>query len=194
MILRRAPNLALGFALCLALSLVLLAAPRAGLSRPPGDASKTAAGSPKQEPGKKLSWLAFDAATELAAKEQKHVIVDIYTTWCGWCKVMDRQTYGDPQVSAYLIENFVLAKVNGESSAKLHWKGRELTERQFARQVGVTGYPATYFMKPDAELLGGVAGFIKSPDFMTYARYVHTRWYEKGKIQDYVDSLRTASQ
>ena len=121
-------------------------------------------------------------------------MVDIYTTWCGWCKVMDRQTYGDPQVSAYLTENFVLAKVNGESTAKIHWKGRELTERQFAKEVGVTGYPATYFMKPDAELLGGVAGYIKSPDFMMYARYVSTRWYEKGKVQDYVDSLRAAAQ
>ena len=142
----------------------------------------------------KLEWLTFDAAKERAAKEHKHVIVDIYTSWCGWCKVMERQTYGDPEVSAYLAQNFVLAKVNGESPTTLHWQGREISERQFARVVGVTGYPATYFLKPDAELLGGVAGYIKKPDFMIYARYISTRWYEKGKIQDYVDSLRTAPQ
>lgn len=134
----------------------------------------------------KLDWLAFDAAAARASKEGKHVIVDIYTTWCGWCRVMDRETYGNPQVATYLAQNFVLAKVNGESSAKIHWKGREITERQFTREVGVAGFPTTFFLKPDLDVLGGVPGFIQPGDFMVYARYVSTRWYEKGKIQDYV--------
>lgn len=143
--------------------------------------------------GEKLEWLAFDAATARAKDQKKHIIVDIYTTWCGWCRVMEQQTYGDPEVAAYLRDNFVLAKVNGESSAKLRWRGKELTERQFARAVGVTGYPATYFLKPDAELLGGMGGFLRPPEFMIYARYVSTRWYEKGKINAYMDSLRSAA-
>lgn len=184
----------LRLAVGIVLSAALLAGPRPGASKPGADAPKPAAQAQGGEAGSKLPWLAFDVAAEQASKQKKHMIVDIYTTWCGWCKVMDRQTYGDPQVSSYLLENFVLAKINGESSAKLHWKGKELTERQFAKEVGVTGYPATYFMKPDAELLGGVAGYIKTPDFMTYARYVNTRWYEKGNVQQYVDSLRTAAQ
>jgi thioredoxin-related protein len=140
---------------------------------------------------KKLNWLAFDAASERASKEGKHVIVDIYTTWCGWCKVMDRETYGNAEVADYLTQNFVLAKVNGESSAKLHWKGKELTERQFAREVGVTGFPATFFFKPDSELLGGVPGFIRPNDFIMMARFVNTKWYEKGKLQDFIKEQRT---
>ena len=51
---------------------------------------------------------------------------------------MDRQTYGNAQVADYLTENFVLAKVNGESSAEVHWKGKVMTERAFARSVGVS--------------------------------------------------------
>lgn len=140
---------------------------------------------------RKLDWLAFDAAASRASKEGKHVIVDIYTTWCGWCRVMDRQTYGDSEVADYLTQNFVLAKVNGESSSKLHWKGREITERQFTREVGVTGFPTTFFLKPDLGVLGGVPGFIRPRDFMIYARYVATRWYEKGKIQDYIKEQQT---
>jgi uncharacterized protein YyaL (SSP411 family) len=145
------------------------------------------------KPTQKLEWLAFDVATTRALAQKKHMIVDIYTTWCGWCRVMDQQTYGNPEVAAYLRENFVLAKVNGESTAKLKWLGKDLTERQFARAVGVNGYPATYFFKPDAQLLGGMSGFLQPPEFMIYAQYVATKWYEKGKIKAYADSIRAAN-
>lgn len=155
----------------------------------PAPLSRSATPAPGE---KKLAWLAFDAAMKQAKAENKHIIVDIYTTWCGWCKVMDRQTYGNREVAEYLTENFVLAKVNGESSSKLNWKGQTMTERQFARAVGVTGYPATYFLKPEAEVIGRAPGFIPPKDFMIYAKYVNTRWYEKGSPQEYVKSLETA--
>jgi len=80
--------------------------------------------------------------------------------------------------------------VNGESAATLTWQGKELTERSFAKTVGVTGYPSTFFMKPNADLLGGVPGYIKSPEMLIYAKYVSTRYYEKGKLQQFADSLR----
>jgi thioredoxin-related protein len=169
-----------------ALTLSLLLLPTLASSRPdpsaPAKAKPESPAAPTQgsSTSKKLDWLAFDAAAEKASKQNKHLIIDIYTSWCGWCRVMDRETYGNAEVADYLTSNFVLAKVNGESSSKLHWKGEELTERQFARKVGVTGYPATFFMKPNADLLGGVPGYIKSPDFMVYSRYVATKCYEKG--------------
>jgi thioredoxin-related protein len=140
--------------------------------------------------GGKVSWLAFDAAAEQAKKENKHMIVDVYTTWCGWCKVMDKQTYSNAQVADYLSQNFVLAKVNGESSAELHYKGEVMTERAFARKVGVTGFPTTYFLKPDADIIGGAPGFIPPDNFMVYAKYVSTKWYEKGSPQDYLKATQ----
>ena len=180
-------------ALLAALSLWIAPSPSPAAAMPPGS-EKSGAPGEGHKTGEKLEWFAFDAATARAKNEKKHLIVDIYTTWCGWCRIMEKQTYGDPEVAAYLRENFILAKVNGESSAKLRWRGKEMTERQFARAVGVTGYPATYFLKPDAELLGGMGGFLRPPEFMIYARYINTRWYEKGKIAAYVDSLRNAGQ
>ncbi|MGH7680367.1 MAG: thioredoxin family protein [Candidatus Eiseniibacteriota bacterium] len=160
---------------------------KSGGSTPKADA-------PTKADADKIEWLAFDAAATKAKAQEKHMIVDIYTTWCGWCKVMERETYANPQVVAYLHDNFILAKVNGESSAKLRWKGRDLTERQFAKTVGVNGYPSTYFFKPNAELLGGMSGFLMPPDFMIYAQYVATRYYEKGKIQAYADSIRATAK
>ncbi len=146
-----------------------------------------------KEGGKKIPGMGFDAAAERAKRENKHMIVDVYTTWCGWCKVMDRQTYSNADVAAYLNNNFVLAKVNGESSAELHYKGEVMTERAFARKVGVTGFPTTYFLKPDADIIGGAPGYIPPDNFMIYAKYVSTKWYEKGSPQDYLKATQQGS-
>lgn len=174
---------------CLA-ALALLALP--GLASAEKPVPRALMGSPASGE-RKLDWMEFDAAAARASKEGKHVIVDVYTTWCGWCRVMERQTYGDSEVADYVTRNFVLAKVNGESSAKIHWQGREMTERQFARETGVRGFPTTFFLKPDLEMLGGVPGFIRPHDFMLYARYVGTRWYEQGKIQDFIKAEQEKS-
>ena len=189
-------------ALLASLSLLLATVPPVGQAEP--DSKKQAATDKKAAENQekktaegakteaKLDWLALDAAVGKAKSQNKHVIVNVYTTWCGYCRMMDKQTFGNDEVAAHLRQNFVLAKVNGESSSKVHWQGQEMTEREFARAVGVTGFPATYFLKPNAEMLGGVSGYIRSPDFMIYAKYVSTKWYEKGKIQAYVDSLRAS--
>jgi thioredoxin-related protein len=171
---------------------VLLAFALVGADAPaPKEATKAAEERPDAKAaGEKVQWLSFDAAVAKARKENKHLVVDVYTNWCGWCKVMDRQTYGNADVAAYLTANFALAKVNGESAAKLTWQGRSISEREFAKAVGVNGYPSTYFMKPNADLLGGVAGYIKAPDMLIYTKYVHTKYYEKGKLQEFADSLR----
>jgi len=170
--------------------LALLSAPAQSL--PARKAPLNRSGKPA--PGEKtLPWLAFDLATDRAKKENKHIIVDVYTQWCGWCKVMDRQTYGNSEVADYLAQNFVLAKLNGESTSQVHWKGRTMTEREFARAIGVTGFPATYFLKPDAEMIGGAPGYIGPGDFMIYAKYISTRWYEKGTPQEYLKSTQQES-
>ena len=176
--------------LVLAFGLLGAGAPSSAPAPKDGGASAGGATAGEAKAGEKVQWLGFDAAIARAQKENKHLIVDVYTNWCSWCKVMDRQTYGNADVAAYLNEHFVLAKVNGESATKLTWQGKELTERAFARAVGVKGYPSTFFMKPNADLLGGVPGYIKSPDMLIYAKYISTRYYEKGKIQQFADSLR----
>ena len=85
---------------------------------------------------------------------------------------------------------YVVVYENKTISAELHWKGETMSERAFARKVGVTGFPATYFLKPDAEIIGGAPGYIPPDNFIIYAKYVSTRWYEKGSPQDYLKATQ----
>ena len=45
--------------------------------------------------GLNLKWHSFDEGSTKAKAEGKQILIDIYTDWCHWCKVMDEKTYSD---------------------------------------------------------------------------------------------------
>ena len=46
-----------------------------------------------------IAWrMDLDAATSEARQSGKVLMVDVYTDWCEWCKVLDTKTYTDPKV------------------------------------------------------------------------------------------------
>ncbi len=46
--------------------------------------------------------------------ESKPVLIDLYTNWCYWCKVMDKKTYNNPKVYAYISGHFYPVKHNAQ--------------------------------------------------------------------------------
>ena len=44
--------------------------------------------------------------------------MDIYTDWCGPCKLMDKNTFQNPDVAQYLNNNFYAVKFNAEGPNK----------------------------------------------------------------------------
>ncbi|MFN3590463.1 MAG: thioredoxin family protein, partial [Spirosomataceae bacterium] len=53
----------------------------------------TAAPSYAQE---KIAWLTIEEAFDKIQTQPKKVLIDVYTDWCGWCKVMDKNTFAHP--------------------------------------------------------------------------------------------------
>ncbi len=60
------------------------------------------------EPVEKTQWLTLAQAMEKMKIEKRPILIDLYTDWCGWCKVMDKKTYTNKNVSQYLAENSIL--------------------------------------------------------------------------------------
>jgi len=75
-----------------------------------------------------LIWHSIDQIEKLQAqhpKQAKKVIVDVYTDWCRWCKVMDQKTFTDAALIKYLNENYHMVKFNAEIKDELTFKGKK---------------------------------------------------------------------
>ncbi|MDG1332535.1 MAG: thioredoxin family protein [Crocinitomicaceae bacterium] len=58
--------------------------------------------------------LSIDEAIAKAKTENKKVFIDIYTTWCGPCKILDRNVFKNTGVGERVNPDFIAIKVDAE--------------------------------------------------------------------------------
>jgi thioredoxin-related protein len=140
-----------------------------------------------------VQWYTIEEADALLKTDPKPVFIDAYTDWCSWCKRLDKDTFSDPVIAAYLNENFIPVKFNAESKEPVTFLGTEFINdgklgksHQLAVALlrGSMGYPTIVFLSEKGELLGPVPGY-KTPRemepylvFMGESRYLTEKWNE----------------
>lgn len=63
----------------------------------------------------KINWLTIEEAYAKNLKEPRKFMIDVYTDWCGWCKVMDKNTFSDQRVIEYVNKKYYAVKLDAES-------------------------------------------------------------------------------
>lgn len=113
-----------------------------------------------------IEWLRLEEAYALNQQEPRKIFVDVYTDWCGWCKKMDKATFADEKVAAYVNENYYAVKLNAESDREFQMAGEKMTERQVAAQLGVRSYPTIVLIHEDFQRFQPAPGYRPANDFL----------------------------
>jgi S1-C subfamily serine protease/thioredoxin-related protein len=85
----------------------------------------------------------FEEIKAKALAENKMIFVDVFTTWCGPCKMLVKKTFPDAELGAYFNERFISASIDAEKG-----EGKEI-----AKAYGVTAYPTLLFLSANGDLV-----------------------------------------
>jgi thioredoxin-related protein len=154
-------------------------------------------------PGKekeKLNWITIEEAEAKYKAEARPILVDLYTDWCGWCKVMDKKTYSNQQLIKYLNEKYYVVKFNAERRDAITWKGKKYEfnsaykTHQLAIELtsGQLSYPTTIFMPDINDTPQTIAGMLEIKEMELITKYFGEKKYGSVAFDDYAKKFKSA--
>lgn len=118
--------------------------------------------------------LPFKDIIAKAKKEKKLVFIDAYASWCGPCKMMEKNVFTQKAVSDYYNTNFINARFDMEKG-----EGRDI-----ASKFGVRSYPTYLFLNGEGELVSRNTGYMEESLFVAMAQDINSPGNKKGSLKD----------
>jgi thioredoxin-related protein len=154
------------------------------------------------QPEAKINWLSFEEAYALWQKDPgKKFVIDVFTDWCGWCKVMDKNTFTNPVVADFINKYYYPVKFNAEQRKDIMLGTQKysfiaqgdggvhsLAAALLSNQLS---YPTTVFLDEHMRMIQPVPGYMDAPAFHQLTSYFFTNFhkvepFDKYKAETYV--------
>lgn len=144
----------------------------------------------------KPKWYTWEEAMEANAKEPRTIMVDIYTSWCGWCKRMDKATFQDPKVAKVLNEKFYAVKLDAEMREEVVFNNhtfkyfpnagrRGVHELAYSLLDGSMSYPSIVFLNEKMERIMISKGYKNADQFMVEMEYTAGKHYKNQNLEEF---------
>ena len=132
-----------------------------------------------------VKWQTVEQASKIDPQGNTRLyFVDFYTSWCGWCKKMDRETFTNPTVARILETYYVPVKFDAEGNAEFSWHGTKYSNvdaapgnrpntHPFAKKMlgAKMGFPSFVLFKSDQSQLTIIQGYKSANDMVMLLWY-----------------------
>src|SRR5947208_2464595 len=101
-----------------------------------------------------IPWRSDFAAARAESRSQGRPLwVQFTGPWCGYCRLMERESFTRPEVIAAARDQFVPVQVRSDLQPEL------------VAQFGVEGLPSTILLSPTGQVLGRLEGYADPASF-----------------------------
>lgn len=153
-----------------------------------------------------INWVSLEEAVELQKKHPKKIMIDMYTNWCGPCKLLDKRTFQNKDVADYVNANYYAVKFNAEGNESVVFRGQEYTNpnydparankrnsaHQLSRYFRVQAYPTIVFLDENLDVLVPLRGFKAPQQLELYLKMFKNDEHKNIKTQDAFDQYYKA--
>ena len=139
----------------------------------------------------KVNWITFNEALAAQKKETRPIIVDVYTDWCGPCKLMDKKTFQNDAVATFINKNYYAVKFNAEGTEEVNYldnvysnpyhvpNRRQNSQHEFAQAMRLTGYPSIAFFDTEGGFIQPLPGYRTPKDLEIYLKMIANGDYKE---------------
>ena len=123
-----------------------------------------------------VHWYTLEEALAANEDEPKKIFIDMYTDWCGWCKVMDKKTFTNTDVITKLNADYYPVKFNAEKEAPVTFKGRSykliaygpkgIHELAYSLLDRKPSYPSFVVLDANLDRLNIIKGYLTPERFL----------------------------
>jgi len=153
---------------------------------------KTAA---PDENNSEIQWLSIDQVQVKMKEHPKKVYIDMYTSWCGWCKRMDATTFKDADVAKYMNEHYYCVRFDAERKDDVRFAGKmyhfdpQNNVNELALQLmggrEKLSYPTAIYMDEMFQNPQPVPGYHDVAQMEMITKYICEGIYKKQPFPDY---------
>lgn len=139
----------------------------------------------------KINWMTLEEAFAKTQTAPRKILVDVYTDWCGWCRVMDQKTFTDPRVVKYVNENYYAVKFNAESRKDVKI-GNTLYKFDAANRAhqaaiallqGQMSYPSIVYLDEKFNMIQPVPGYMEARPFHQVITFIGGDHHKKEQFE-----------
>lgn len=156
--------------------------------------------------GEQITWVSVSELAALQAKQPKKVFIDVYTSWCGPCKMMMNNTFHNADVIKYVNENFYAVKFNAEGNEVVNFKGYEWTNpgydpakansRNSTHDLTMAiapvqtrvAYPTIVYLDEQLNIIAPLQGYFPPEQFKPVLTYFKENKFKEMDLQKYLDA------
>lgn len=162
-----------------------------------------------QEPAnQKVKWTSLEEAQKAAKADGKPLLIDVFTQWCGPCRMLATQTFMDDQTAAYINSHYHPVRFDAEGKDPVTYNGKEYKNPSYNPSAGIRNstheltlaiaatergiaYPTVIYMDKDGKVLAPVQGYLTPEQLEPILIYFGEGVYLKQQYPEFQGAFKT---